>query len=217
MTDWKRYYTRWLAKAFNTPWMISGIVGAILSYVFGYLQVRYPQWAPTMNHLIWQIPLAAFFILAFIVIIVAPCRLYREDIKSARKEKDKSELDAKARESLLEQQINTLQDRLSEQDASGPNIFIDYPEKVEGYQVGIPLVLTNTSDEPACDVRIEPILNCGCMATFDGVPKVLKGSPVKCVATVTDEGGASFGSPVLCHDLRRLLAAGPAPQNLAVC
>jgi hypothetical protein len=80
------YYCRWVRRAFGKPLVFVQVVALILSIVVGIVTKYEPSWLPTMNILVWLIPLVILGGAVALRFVLAPFYIHKEEIEEMRTE-----------------------------------------------------------------------------------------------------------------------------------
>jgi len=82
---WREFYWRWAKTTFEHPWSITETIATILALGFPLLAWLDSRWhwfpvipEPTMNRLMWEVPIVILVVLSLIRIVLTPYWIYRD-------------------------------------------------------------------------------------------------------------------------------------------
>jgi hypothetical protein len=156
---WKQFYWRWFKTAFEHPWTITDSLATSLPLVlslFAWLGSKL-HWLPvisepTVNRLVWQVPLGVLAIVSVFRIIPAPYWIYRERHFAAAKRE--SELAQQLQEAS---QFSTPIDPVVELMRERQRLEIERQPLLEAEECGIKVIPTIKVGKDESDYRKEKI------------------------------------------------------------
>lgn len=146
MAEWRTFYLRWLEVGFKSTWGIVGVVGFFASIILAIIQDQIPRLEKTMSHLVWQIPLSVFMLLAFIGLVIAPYELHKQDRLKAETEKEN--LNRRNEEMSAQLEIERKKNAQKR-----PRLYLKHEHPATDAITSSGLVIGNYG-EPAYDVRL---------------------------------------------------------------